>query len=98
VLLTIQVDIIAKPGQKHATIPSNVANAINFYQPKGLLHGRSEILAADPARTKIIGNVRMTYTDYPINCNNYPWFARTFSKPHHEIENDPRMGPSCIAD
>jgi hypothetical protein len=91
VLLTIQVDSIAKPGQKDSTIPPNVAKAINFYQPGGLLHGRSEILAADPARTKILGNFRMTYEGHPINCDNYPWFARTFNKPHHEIENDPRV-------
>lgn len=55
VLLTIQVDSIAKPGQKDFTIPPNVASAINFYQPRGLLHGRSTIVAADPARTKILG-------------------------------------------
>jgi pimeloyl-ACP methyl ester carboxylesterase len=91
VLLTIQVDIIAKPGRTGSTIPSNVANAVNFYQPRGLLHGRSEILASDPARTKIIGNFRMTYEGRSINCDNYPWFARTFNKPHHEIENDPRV-------
>jgi pimeloyl-ACP methyl ester carboxylesterase len=91
VLLTIQVDSIAKPGQKDSTIPPNVANAINFYQPRGLLHGRSEISAADPARTRIIGNFRMTYEGHPIDCRNYPWLARTFNKPHHEIENDPRI-------
>jgi hypothetical protein len=91
VLLTIQVDIIAKPGQDGSRIPVNVANAINFYQSGGPLHGHSEILAADPARTKIIGNFRMTYKDHPINCDNYPWYARVFNKPHHEIENDPRV-------
>jgi hypothetical protein len=91
VLLTIQVDIIAKPGQKSSTIPLNVANAVNFYQSRGPLHGRSEIFAADPARTKIIGNFHMRYEDHPINCDNYPWYARVFSRPHHEIENDPRV-------
>ncbi len=91
VLLTIQVDSIAKPGQKDSTIPLNVASAINFYQPRGLLHGRSTIVAADPARTKILGNFRMTYEDRRINCDNYRWFVRVFNKPHHEIENDPRV-------
>jgi hypothetical protein len=90
VLLTIQVDTIAKPGQSGSMIPSNVASAVNFYQPRGLLHGRSGIYAVDPARTKIIGNFRMTY-EHPINCDNYPWYARTFNRPHHEIENDPRV-------
>jgi len=91
VLLTIQVDIIGKPGQNSSAIPPNVANAVNFYQPRGFLHGHPEILADDPARTRIIGNFRMTYEHRPINCDNYPWFARTFNKPHHEIENDPRV-------
>jgi hypothetical protein len=91
VSLTIQVDSIAKPGQKDSTIPVNVASAINFYQPRGLLHGRSTIVAADPARTQILGNFRMTYEDRRINCDNYNWFVRVFNKPHHEIENDPRV-------
>jgi len=91
VLLTIQVDSIKKPGQEDSMIPPNVANAVNFYQPRGLLHGRPEISAADPARTRIIGNFRMTYKGRPIDCRNYPWLARTFNKPHHEIENDPRV-------
>ena len=89
-VLTIQVDTIAKPGQSGSTISPNVVRAVNFYQPRGLLHGRSEIYAADPVRTKIIGNFRMTY-EHPINCDNYPWYARTFNRPHHEIENDPRV-------
>jgi hypothetical protein len=91
VLLTIQMDTIAKPGQNGSTISPNVANAINFYQSRGPLHGRSEILAADPARTTIIGNFQMTYAGYPVNCDNYSWYARLFNKPHHEIENDPRV-------
>ena len=91
VLLTIQLDSIAKPGQRDSTIPPNVATAVNFYQSGGFLHGRSQILAADPTRTEIIGNFEMKYRNHPINCDNYPWIARTFNKPHHEIENDPRV-------
>ncbi len=91
VLLTIQVDIIAKPGEGDISIPPNVAHAVNFYQSNGLLHGRSEILAMDPERTNIIGNFHMTYKDHPINCDQFPWFARVFTKPHIEIENDPRV-------
>jgi hypothetical protein len=91
VLLTIQVDIIAKPGQKGSTIPPNVAKAVNFYQSRGPFHGRSEIFAADPARTKIIGSFQLSYENHPINCDNYRWYARVFNKPHNEIENDPRV-------
>jgi len=91
VLLTIQVDSVSKPGQGDITIPANVAHAVNFYQSNGLLHGHSEILAMDPERTNIIGNFHMTYKDHPVNCDQFPWFARVFTKPHIEIENDPRV-------
>lgn len=91
VLLTIQLDSVRKPGQDDSTISDNVKNAINFYQPKGLIHGRSAIRAADPTRTNILGNIRMTYVRGQINCDNYPWLPRVFNRPHHEIENDPRV-------
>ena len=93
VLLTIQIDIVPKPGQKALLIPPNVEGAVNFFQSEseGMLHGRSEVVAEDPARTKIIGNIRMTYDGRRVDCRNYPWLARTFNKPHHEIENDARV-------
>jgi hypothetical protein len=91
VALTIQVDTIGKPLHKPETISPNVATAINFYQTRGPLHGQPQIIAADPAHTKILGNIRMTYEDRPINCDNYSWYSRTLNKPHHEIENDFRV-------
>ena len=91
VALTIQIDTIAKPGHKASELSPNVASAINFYQTEGPLHGAPEIVAVDPARTKIIGNLRMTYENRPINCDNYSWYSRTLNKPHHEIENDFRV-------
>jgi pimeloyl-ACP methyl ester carboxylesterase len=91
VALTIQVDTIGKPGHKHSAISPNVATAINFYQSGGPLHGQTEIIATDPQRTKILGNIHMTYENLPINCDNYSWYSRTLNKPHHEIENDLRV-------
>jgi hypothetical protein len=93
VLLTIQIDIVPKPGQRPILIPPNVEAAINFFQSEGqgLLHGRSEVVAVDPGQTEIIGNVHMTYENQHVDCRNYPWFARTFNKPHHQIENDARV-------
>jgi len=91
VSLIILVDSVHKPGHEDAVIPRNVQSAVNFYQKKGIIHGRSHIRAADPERTNIIGNFQMTYQDRPINCDNYPWIARHLNKPHHEIENDPRV-------
>jgi len=38
VLLTVQVDSVSK-GQDDKLISANVAQAINFYQIDGLLHG-----------------------------------------------------------
>ena len=91
VLLTIQVDSVAKFGQNDSVIPANVGQAVNFYQPNGLVHGRSEIRAADPARTQIMGNFRFDYSENPISCNGYPWFNRLFIRPHTEIECDPKV-------
>jgi hypothetical protein len=91
VLLTIQIDIVSKPGQNPILIPSNVEAAINFFQSEGPLHGRTRVIAEDPGRTEIIGNFHMTYEGHRVDCRNYPWFARTFNKPHHEIENDARV-------
>jgi hypothetical protein len=91
VLLTIQLDIISKFHQKPTLIPANVAKAINLYQPGGALHGRSQIVADDSARTTILGNIRMEYGYKAVSCNNYNWFVRTFNRPHHEIENDPHV-------
>jgi pimeloyl-ACP methyl ester carboxylesterase len=91
VALTVQIDTIAKPGHRASPISSNVTRAINFYQTEGPLHGAPEIVAFDPARTTVLGNLRMTYENRPINCDNYSWYSRTLNKPHHEIENDFRV-------
>jgi hypothetical protein len=91
VLLTTQVDSVRKRGQEDSIIPPNVRNAINFYQTRGLIHGHCSIRAADPERTQIAGNFQMSYRDRRVGCDNYPWLARHFNKPHHEIENDPNV-------
>ena len=88
VLLTIQVDSVEKSGEDDGAIPPNVREAINFYQNEGLLHGRQAIQAVDPARTTILGSYRSSYKSSPVSCAGYGWFARTFMKPHIEIEND----------
>jgi hypothetical protein len=91
VVLTVQVDSITKPGENDESIPANVAQAVNFYQQSGLLHGRPRIRAADASRTQILGNFQSDYTTNPINCEGYPWYARVFMKPHIEIESDPSV-------
>ena len=91
VLLTIQVDSIGKPGENDRVIPVNVAEAANFYQLNGLVHGQPRIRAADPAHTHIIGNFQFDYKAHPIQCKQYPWYDRLFMKSHTEIECDPRV-------
>ena len=91
VSLTILVDSVHKPGHEDALIPPNVRNAVNFYQTKSFIHGRSRIRASDPKRTNMIGNFHMAYQDRQINCENYSWVARHLNRGHHEIENDPRV-------
>jgi pimeloyl-ACP methyl ester carboxylesterase len=91
VLLTIQVDSVEKTNEDDGSIPPNVREAINFYETQGLLHGRRAIAAKDPSQTRILGNFESSYREHPVSTEGFPWFARTFMKPHIEIENDPSV-------
>lgn len=91
VLLTVQVDSIAKAWQNDAIIPDNVAAAVNYYQPHGILHGRTQILAADPAKTQVLGNYLEDYKKNPIACPGASWFSRVFTAGHMQSECDPRV-------
>ncbi len=91
VQLLIQVDGVRKRPTDDAIIPANVVQAINFYQTEGLLHGRPLLHAANPNTTQIIDNIHLTYKDNDVPTPGYPWFARTFTRRHIEIENDPRV-------
>ena len=91
VLLTVQVDSVAKPWQSDKVIPENVAAAVNFYQPHGLVHGRPQITAADDSKTQILGNYRFDYQKEPVQCVGGSWFQRTFTPSHLESQCDPRL-------
>jgi hypothetical protein len=91
VMLTVQVDSVQKMGQKDDVIPPNVAEAINFFQPDGFLHGRKLIRAEDPAKTKILGNQEFSYKHVSLSCKGYPWQQRLFAKEHMYIECDPEV-------
>jgi pimeloyl-ACP methyl ester carboxylesterase len=91
VLLSIQVDSVAKAFEDDSVIPANVSEAANFYQAQGLVRGRSEIRAADPSRTKIVENQRFDYSSSEVRCVGYPWFAVAFEKSHIQIECDPKV-------
>lgn len=91
VMLTVQVDSIAKPWQQDDVIPENVAAAVNFYQPHGLLHGRQLIRAADESKTQILGNYRFDYRANPVKCEGMRWIERTLTPSHMQSECDPHL-------
>jgi len=91
VSLTVQVDSVAKLWQNDSVIPDNVQEAVNFYQTHGLVHGRREITAADPAKTQILGNYLLDYKKNPVQCMGDAWWDRTFTLSHMESECDPSL-------
>jgi hypothetical protein len=91
VLLTVQVDSVAKPFEHDGVIPTNVAAAANFYQPHGLIHGRSAIRAEDHSKTEILGNYRYDYNLTPVKCEGFPWVERTFIPGHMHTECDTHL-------
>jgi hypothetical protein len=91
VLLTVQVDSVAKIWQNDSIIPGNVAEAVNFYQPHGILHGREKIVAADPAKTEILGNYRIDYRKDPVACTDESRVERFFTPGHMQSECDPHL-------
>lgn len=91
VMLTVQVDSVAKLWQHDGVIPDNVAEAVNFYQPHGLVHGRPEIIAEDASKTQILGNYRFDYRRTPVLCQGSSWFDRTITPSHMQSQCDPRL-------
>jgi hypothetical protein len=91
VMLTVQIDSVAKMGENDEVAPANVAEAVNFYQPHGIIHGCQAIRAEDASRTQVIGNFRFDYEKNPVPVRGASWFAKTFLRPHVSIENDPAV-------
>jgi len=91
VLLTVQVDSVAKLWQDDSVIPANVAEAVNFYQPHGIVHGLQRITAADPSKTEVLGNYRIDYRKTPIDCAHSSWYDRLFTPDHAQSECDPQL-------
>jgi hypothetical protein len=91
VLLTVQVDSIAKMGETGEVTPANVAQAANFFQTHGIIHGCQKIRAEDASRTEVLGNFRYDYAAHPVEIRGASWFARTFARAHVSIENDPAV-------
>ena len=87
VLLTVQVDSV---GLHDRMIPPNVREAVNFYQHDLFtIQGRREIAAANPARTRILGNFQSSYALGPAEGPNASWARRAFGGSHAKMELDP---------
>jgi hypothetical protein len=91
VLLTVQVDSVAKLWQNDSVIPGNVSEAVNFYQTHGLVHGRRRIVAANPTRTEILGNYLVDYRKNPVQCPDASWVDRFFTPSHMQSECDTHL-------
>jgi hypothetical protein len=89
VLLTVQVDSV---GRDDHLIPANVARAANLFQRNGrLIRGEPEIRAADPARTRIIGNFEFDYRDRKIDLSEVSWLKKLFRTAHTRMDFDPAV-------
>ncbi|HTC50154.1 MAG TPA: hypothetical protein VK722_22730 [Candidatus Aquilonibacter sp.] len=91
VLLTVQVDSVAKWWQNDSLIPDNVAEAANFYQTEGIIHGRRQIKAVDPGKTEILGNYLVDYKKTPVQCPEASWWDRVVTPGHMQSECDPHL-------
>ncbi len=87
VLLTVQVDSF---GLRDRVIPANVKAAANFYQHEPFtIQGQTQIRAADPAQTRVLGNFQMHYpllVPFPLPES---WPRRLFGGAHARMEADP---------
>ncbi|HEY6764807.1 MAG TPA: hypothetical protein VI386_08540 [Candidatus Sulfotelmatobacter sp.] len=90
VKLTVQVDSVAKFWQDDSIIPQNVAEAVNYFQPHGLIHGRPAITAADPSSTRILGNYLVDYRKNPVACSGHSWFDLV-TPSHAQSECDTKL-------
>ena len=87
VLLTVQVDSV---GPADSVIPPNVAEAVNFFQRESWpLVGEKAIRAADPVRTRILGNFEYSYKNAKVYFPTEPW--RVLGGSHAKMEQDPEL-------
>jgi hypothetical protein len=92
VLLTIQIDSV---GRDDTVVPANVRAAANLYQRDWVLRGEEKIRAADPSKTRIIGNFRYKYRGKDGRRVPYPkeetTLRKIFLNRHLEMQYDPAV-------
>ena len=89
VLLTVQVDSVSRHDD---VIPANVAAAANLFQRDGPpIMGRRRVRAADPSRTRILGNLQYHYRSKKIDMSSASWKRKTLEGAHAKMELDPEV-------
>jgi hypothetical protein len=89
VLLTVQIDSV---GTHDGVVPANVRAAANFFQHDLFtIRGETGIRAADPSRTRILGNYQFSYYFRSIDESEASWARRTFGGSHAKMELDPAV-------
>ncbi len=84
------VVLVDSYGRDPYTVPPNVSAAANLYQHDfGAVRGATQIVAEDPARTRIIGNWGYTYAGREVVMPGEPWIRRWFMGSHLKMEYDP---------
>jgi pimeloyl-ACP methyl ester carboxylesterase len=87
VLLLVEVDRVHKPGLTDRVIPANVEEIANFYQSRGLLRGRADLVAENPLATRVVGNFRVDAER--ANCSfKLGWFEKLFAGSHLRMQCD----------
>ena len=64
---------------------------MGYLHPRGFVHGRSLIRAADFVRTRILGNYLYDYHRTPVTCDGMPWIESTFIPGHMHTECDANL-------
>lgn len=90
--IPVRLVVIIDGVGKETVISPNVAVAVNLYQRDSWpVVGHAKITAADPSRTKILGNFRFTYKGKNVDVETEPWVRRTFTRGHLMMEYDPEV-------
>lgn len=88
----LQIDSVGFGDER---VPANVRRAANFYQDDGwIIAGENPIRAADPSRTRVIGNWKFAYDKPPgsaIDIGDLPWWKKAFRVAHARMDRDPRV-------
>ncbi len=90
VRLNVQIDSV---GLHDGKVPANVKEAANLYQNDfGPIRGQAKITAADPGKTRILGNWRYSYPkDKLLDTSAMPIGHRLILNPHLKMEFDPEV-------